>query len=573
MTHQGSNIITTAVEAAVTTANGVSNGTSEADILIISETSDETALAGLRNKIPGNPEVYSLPGIDPKGKTCIVLTELESPLLTHPTEEQFEALKKLMVESAGILWVTRGAAIEGAKPDLNMMSGLMRTLRLELGGNTLITLDLDAGKAEQVSGLSDTDIDTIGRVFRANFAPGIHLSNAELEIEYAERGGVIMVGRIVADTATTLDVASRIHNLEPAPDTIIQPGRPLKLEIETPGLLDSLYWDDDKRIAGEPQGDEVDIEVKATAVNFRDVMMAMGQIETHALGCECSGVVTKIGPAVRDLKVGDRVITHADGSFSNFVRGRQAAGGIVHMPDDMDFETAATLPIVYCTALHAIKVANLQKGETVLIHAASGGLGQALIMLCQHFGADIYATVGTKEKKQFLMDRFQIPESRIFSSRDASFAKGIMRRTDGKGIDVVMNSLSSDLLRVTWQCIASFGRFIELGKRDFAVNGRLEMAPFARNVSYIAVDLVTFLEERPEHGKWIWNEVMELVRGEHVHAPQPISIYAMADVEKALRTMQSGKHMGKLVLVPTEEGRAKVSHLQIVNCLYAYDRI
>jgi NADPH:quinone reductase-like Zn-dependent oxidoreductase/SAM-dependent methyltransferase len=560
MTHQGSNIITTAVEQAVT-SNGILNGTHDADTLIITDNSEDPVLADLKNKLLSDVTISSLLSANPKGKKCVVLTEVQSPLLVNPTEEQFEAVKKLMIDSAGVLWVTRGAAVEGAKPDLNMINGLMRTLRLELGGNTLITLDLshDSNKVEQSAWLSGTDTDLISRVFQTNFGTGAHLSNTELEIEYAERDGIIMVGRIVVDSATTLDVASRIHNAEPILDTVGQPGRPLKLEIETPGLLDSLYWDDDRRMAGDPQGDEVDIEVKATAVNFRDVMMAMGQIETHALGCECSGVVTKIGPEVQGFKVGDRVITHADGSFSNFVRSKQSAGGIVHMPDSMTFETATTLPIVYCTALHAIKVAGLQKGESVLIHAASGGLGQALIMLCQYFEADIYATVGTIEKKQFLMDHFKIPEDRIFSSRDPSFAKGIMRRTEGRGVDVVMNSLSSDLLRVTWQCIASFGRFIELGKRDFAVNGRLEMAPFARNVSYIAVDLVTFLEDRPAHGKRIWNEVMELVRGGHVHAPQPISIYAMADVEKALRIMQSGKHMGKLVLVPTEDDKAKVS--------------
>jgi NADPH:quinone reductase-like Zn-dependent oxidoreductase len=171
-------------------------------------------------------------------------------------------------------------------------------------------------------------------------------------------------------------------------------------------------------------------------------------------------------------------------------------------------------------------------------------------MLCQYYGAEIFATVGTKEKKRFIIDHYHIPEDHIFSSRDASFAKGIMRRTNRKGVDVVMNSLSSDLLRVTWRCIASFGRFIELGKRDFAINSRLEMAPFARNVSYIAVDLVTFLEEKPERGRLIWNEVMELIRSGHIEAPKPISVYGMADLEKALRTMSAGRHMGKLVLVP-----------------------
>jgi ubiquinone/menaquinone biosynthesis C-methylase UbiE len=273
MTHQGSNIITTAVEP-VTTNNGMSNGKKESEVLIIAEDQEESALESLKEKIQGNVKISSLLEADPKGQLCIVLTELHTPLLSGPNHHQFEALKRLMLESAGVLWVTRGAAVEGTKPHLSMISGLMRTLRLELGGITLITLDVDAVRTERQSAwLSDADVSAVNRVFASNFSADVHLSDAERETEYAERNGIIMVGRIVADAVTTLDVASRIQNVEPTLDTIVQPGRPLKLEIETPGLLDSLYWDDDKRLAGEPQGDEVDIEVKATAVNFRDVMV------------------------------------------------------------------------------------------------------------------------------------------------------------------------------------------------------------------------------------------------------------------------------------------------------------
>jgi NADPH:quinone reductase-like Zn-dependent oxidoreductase len=122
--------------------------------------------------------------------------------------------------------------------------------------------------------------------------------------------------------------------------------------------------------------------------------------------------------------------------------------------------------------------------------------------------------------------------------------------TNDKGVDVIFNSVSGDMLRRTFECIASFGRFIELGKKDFAVNTRLEMRSFARNVTFAAVDLVTLLAEKPKYGSDMWAQVMSLVRTGVVKPPQPITVFSMGDVEKALRTMQIGRHIGKLVIVP-----------------------
>jgi len=283
----------------------------------------------------------------------------------------------------------------------------------------------------------------------------------------------------------------------------------------------------------------------------------MGQIETQALGCECSGVVSRVGCSVRSLAVGDPVTTFADGTFSTFARAQES---LVHkIPEGMDFAAAAALPIVYGTALRALDVAHVSHSDTVLIHAASGGLGQALIMLCQHAGARILATVGTAEKKDLLVTRYKIPESQIFYSRDDSFAVDVMRATAGKGADVIFNSVSADLLRVTWQCIAPFGRFIELGKRDFAINARLEMAQFAPNVTFAAVDLVHLLSQQPEYGAAAWVKLLHLLNSKSIQVPHPISIYGMSDIEKALRTMQGGRHLGKLVLVPREGETFQVS--------------
>ena len=141
---------------------------------------------------------------------------------------------------------------------------------------------------------------------------------------------------------------------------------------------------------------------------------------------------------------------------------------------------AAALPVIYYTAYWAVfVVVRLNKDENVLVHAASRGLGQAIMNLCQHVGAQIFATVGTLEKKHLLTYEYNIPEGNIFSSRDATFANGIMRATAGKGIDVIMNLLCGEALRLPWSCIAPFGRFVELGKRDFTINPRFRDETFS----------------------------------------------------------------------------------------------
>lgn len=177
------------------------------------------------------------------------------------------------------------------------------------------------------------------------------------------------------------------------------------------------------------------------------------------------------------------------------------------VPKGMTPEAAASCATVYVTAYIALMdVARIHEGESVLIHAGAGGLGQAAIQLCKMIGADIFVTCGSLAKKQLLMEKYGIAEDHIFNSRDLSFAKGmtsrtqlqldpkltsigIMRQTEGRGVDVILNSTSGEALRQTWHCIAQFGRFLEVGKRDIMTNTGLDMQPFIKNASYSGVHI------------------------------------------------------------------------------------
>lgn len=480
-------------------------------------------------------------------KVCIIFWELVGEILARLSTSQFAAIQKLFIRSQGVLSVTRGASLN---PVIGMLAGLTRTVRSEMNDDAGLLLDIDEHASTQQT--SDTIIKILYRHFWSEPA-----SSAPLDTEYRLLNSQIMVPRLVPATDVNRDVAVALGRLSAEAGPFLQEGRPLQAEVKTPGLLDTILFVDDDDATSTLPSDHVEIDVRAIGLNFRDVMMAMGQIDVEALGGECSGVITAVGSAVHTVALGDHVCCVRLGTFRS--RVRCDARLVQRLPYGMDFETGAALPVVYCTAFHStFQVANLKAGETILIHAASGGLGQALIQLCQMVGADIVVTVGSADKRALVSERFGIPETHILSSRDGKFAEGIMRLTAGRGVDVIMNSLAGEGLRLSWSCIAPFGRFIELGKRDFFVNTRLEMAKFAKNVTFAAVDLVDLIKFKPDYVADVLAKSMALFHQGSVKSPWPITSYPMAELKTALQTMQSGRHKGKLVLVPRTTDIVKV---------------
>ena len=211
--------------------------------------------------------------------------------------------------------------------------------------------------------------------------------------------------------------------------------------------------------------------------------------EDHRLlGLEGAGTIRQVGKKAGHYAVGDRVLTYRKGTFSNRVQA--PVERVHHLPNDLSFEEAATLACVYGVSIYGLcDLANLKKGDKVLIHSAAGGVGIAAIHLCRHAGAEIFATVSNDEKKAFLERTFNIPTSHIFSSRSVAFSNSIMNITNGSGCDIILNSLTGELLDESWRCVASNGTMIEIGKRDILDRNSLSMEPFRRNASFRAVDM------------------------------------------------------------------------------------
>ncbi|KAF1993246.1 putative polyketide synthase [Amniculicola lignicola CBS 123094] len=497
--------------------------------------------------------VECLDCLDPAGKVCIFLSELETPFLEHIDDASFVALKSLLNDSKGVLWVTRGAAINCERSEAALHTGLLRTRRLEDNSKRYIALDADPKEGAWSASASQAITQVFEKVFDYS------RDKACIDYEYAQRNQELFVPRITDDSVENEAVSADTVDLTAQLEPFIQEGRELRMVVGTPGLLDSLVFKDDPDAGQALPDDFVEIDSKAFGLNFRDIMVAMGQLQEKIMGFECSGVVTRVGPnATHDFKVGDRVCALTTrGHWANKIRIHWTSVGAI--PDHMSFETAASIPMVFVTAYYGLfEKASLEKGETVLVHAASGGVGQAAIILAKSVGAEIFVTVGSTEKRKFIRETYGIPDSHIFNSRDTSFAVDVMAATNGRGVDVLLNSLAGEMLQESLNVMATLGRFVEIGKRDIQSNKRLEMENFGRAISFMAVDLIHLGMYKGRVMSRVINECLRLLNEQIVEPIQPITIFPISDIQRAFRRMQAGKHLGKIIIRPNPDDLVKV---------------
>ncbi|KAM3083977.1 hypothetical protein ACMFMG_001916 [Clarireedia jacksonii] len=475
--------------------------------------------------------------------SILFLSEIERPILRNMNPETFTSLQKLLLAAHKVLWVSDSSMSVETSPDFGMIVGLARVLRAENSKLQLVTLTLEAKDIFTDRKIADRLISKMTRIFLK-----VLLSSVDegYETEYVEKNGVIHINRVIASQQLDEQIAAKVAEQS---HQIMEFGNapPLKLHIAIPGLLDTLQFVEDE-IYNTPLGPrEVEVKVKAVGVNFRDCLLALGRLDVGVFGCEFSGIVTRVGSECTTVKPGDRVSAGYLDCYRTFARSKEEC--VLPIPDDMSFTEAAAIPTTFCTVHHGLfELARLQKGESVLIHGGAGGTGQAAIQLAQYAGATIYVTVGSEEKKQLLMELYGLPEEHILYSRDASFAQGIMRLTKEEGVDVILNSLSGELLKASWDCIAPFGRFIEIGKKDIQAHHSLPMFPFSKNATFSAVDLASMTPARPLLVRKAFTAIMELFKAKKIYTAKPLHVYKNSEIEKAFRFMQSGKNSGKIVI-------------------------
>jgi NADPH:quinone reductase-like Zn-dependent oxidoreductase len=293
--------------------------------------------------------------------------------------------------------------------------------------------------------------------------------------------------------------------------------------------------------------DEVEIEATAWSVGVRDVLGALGRLElAESFGSDCAGTVTRVGSRCSRFSPGDRVCMFTAPSMRTYPSAPEWA--VFAIPDGASDEEACAVMVPALTAWYSlVHVAQLQEGEKVLIHSAAGATGQLALQVARMVGADIFATVGSKEKKDLVIREYGLPESHVLYSRNTSFFQGVMSLTDGYGVDVVLNSTAGDELRASWECIAPYGRFVEIGQANIGANSPLPMGRFANNVSFSAVDVMSFAGRKQKLAKAL-EQVMALFADGKLHSPRPLHVFPVSDVDGAFRYIQKGESTGRTVI-------------------------
>ncbi|ASU85227.1 type I polyketide synthase [Nocardiopsis gilva YIM 90087] len=327
------------------------------------------------------------------------------------------------------------------------------------------------------------------------------------------------------------------------------------LDVREPGLSYHLQWVETDR--PEPVPGSVCIEVRAAALNYRDVMQAIGLLPAEAVegtlteqgqGLECAGVVTAVGAGAEGLEVGDRVFALAPNSLASHTI--TAAHAVSRIPDHMTFAEAATAPVVFTTVQYALgDLARLASGETVLVHGGTGGVGLAALQYARERGARVIVTAGS-EIKRGLLKSMGVDD--VLHSRDLDFVPKVMELTGGQGVDVVLNSLAGEAIARGLELLKPSGRFIELGKRDIMMDGSLPLKPFHRNLTFCGVDLNALLD-RPDYARGVWSHVTQRIHDGR-YRPLPYTAYPAARVREAFTLLQHSRHIGKVIVTFDEPG-------------------
>ena len=472
----------------------------------------------------------------------VILLEHDSPFVSSLSRKSFQDLQNLLTRASDIIWMSRSG-----QPESSLFQGLARALRAERQDLRCTVISF-----EHQDGLSSRQIHQFIQIIQQN-----HLTQVteDHDVEYVELTGQLNISRVIFAKHETRKI-QKMSQDRYSSSIPIRVAPPLRLEVGSPGMINSLHFVEDNAVSRPLEDNEVEVQTHAIGMNFRDCLSVLGQVSSTILGREFSGIVTRVGTG-GFLKPGDRVVAGAAGAFKTINISK--AEEVFKIPDEIDFATAAAIPVQFGTAWIVIhRLAKLQQGESVLIHAAAGGTGQAAIQIARLQGATIFATVGSIEKKQLLIKEYNIPESNIFYSRNTDFAQGIRRLTHGRGVDVIINCLAGESLFASWACIAPFGRFVEIGLRDIMSNAQLPMFPFHKSVSFIAFDGTMWAQEKPHEVRIEMEKVIRLFAEKTLHAPKSVHKYDLGDVKKAFQNLKEGIIIGKHIVEVTPESQVEV---------------
>jgi NADPH:quinone reductase-like Zn-dependent oxidoreductase/acyl carrier protein len=470
------------------------------------------------------------------------------------------ALASLCGETSGTTDVIHFAGSDRDKPSAALTSFILRFGAMLEGARAAavrprVWLVTQGAFASAADGAFAAAVWVSGRV-AINEHPEIDIRLVDLAPDLDEADAATRLAELIAAPGTETEVLIDRQGVSvvraaqglPVPASAAPANAAAQLHLTT--SPDRHEWRAVERVPPAPG--EIELEVAATGVNFRDVMLAAGLLPDDivadglagpTLGLECAGRVVRAGDGVAGIKPGDRVATFARGAFATHITVPAALA--LPIPASMPFEASATIPVAFLTAWYGlIHLAKLKRNEWVLIHAGAGGVGLAALQIARWRGARIVATAGSEDKRALLR---LLGADVVLDSRSLAFADEI-RRSIG-GVHVVLNSLSGAAMEASLKVLKPFGRFVELGKRDYVANSRVGLRPFRYNLTYYGVDADQLLTQQRVLARKLTRDLSRLFASGAL-SPLPYRVYGAGDLAEAFTLMQRAGHVGKIVVRP-----------------------
>jgi acyl transferase domain-containing protein/NADPH:quinone reductase-like Zn-dependent oxidoreductase/thioesterase domain-containing protein/NAD(P)-dependent dehydrogenase (short-subunit alcohol dehydrogenase family)/acyl carrier protein len=470
--------------------------------------------------LAGVVHLWSLDVIDAQGLNEKTFAQAEA-LTCHALLRMIQSLAESHL--APLFWIaTSGAQSVNLEAPISVAQslsiGMGRAIMAEFPRMNLRMVDLDFSASGDSPGCLWSEI-LIG----------------DEETEVAWRGNERLVSRLVNRSLDTLTARP-------------EPGRSMgyMFQIAASGVMDDMAWCEQPR--RKPAAGEIEIQVESAALNFRDVLKSLGLYPVESnydllLGDECTGRVSAIGRGVTAFKVGDKVIASGAGCFSSHLI--IPADRAIRNPKQISFEAGAAIPVAFMTAWYALHQAGrIQRGDCILIHSATGGVGLAAMQVARLAGAEIFATAGNEEKRKFLR---QNGARHVFDSRSTAFAAEIRRITKGRGVDMILNSLAGNAIEKGLAILAPGGRFLEIGKRDVYANSAIGLRSLRKNVSLHVIDMGQILTGSRGETQELLQRIIKLLRNGSLQ-PLPYISFPFSRATEAFRQMAQAKHIGKIVL-------------------------
>ncbi|OKP15072.1 Lovastatin diketide synthase LovF [Penicillium subrubescens] len=505
-------------------------------ILVIREDHDEVLRnlsEALQQQLLGESTVSNTIEALPKGRICLVLSDLDRSLFQSPDAELLQKLKEIFFQSEGVLWVTRGGTMRATNPQAGLAVGFARTARSESGVQPIITLDLDP----QFSILDNSRVKIIVNLIKTHFFQD---RLPEYDTEYAERDGIVLVPRVVVQDDLNRDI-KKMNKADKTIEQLFQKlDRPVSLLKNEMGNKE-VHFTATKQIAELPEG-YIGIKVCAFAISELDTN---GSNDPNAslgvMGFGSSGQVYELGTNVQGFSVGDRVACLGTGTARNYYYDQACA--FQKIEDKISYELAVSLIMAYTAAYYIIhEIARIEHGDMILIHEAASWSGQAMVEICRLIKCDIIAIVFKEAQKDELFNRFQMASQQILVDADGkNMTRHLLHSTHGRLPRTVITPAepNSKTFRSLCKLTAPFGHIIHLRTRSPDHQAANIWSLDCKNISFSTFDISDLQPGKITSIYESWSTVMSLFNQGKLQGPSCYSFHKVTNVTKAIDTVSS----------------------------------